>query len=145
MAAVELNAVAQTRGPAGGPSDLLSGSGARDTGVRSVLSLGPVGRWWDDKSIVQTVGLTKDQTTKMDQIFAANKPAIVQSYKAFLKEQSMLDALSKDPHVDKPRLFAGIDAASQARASLQKTTTQMLLQIRRQMNPDQIARLGKLQ
>jgi Spy/CpxP family protein refolding chaperone len=128
MAAVDLGAFAQTRGP-----------------VRSVTSFGPVGRWWDDKSLVQTVGLTKHQTTKMDQIFDANKPAMVESYKAFLKQQSTLDALSEDPHVDNARLFAAIDGASQARASLQKTTIQMLLQIRRQMNPDQIARLGKLQ
>jgi Spy/CpxP family protein refolding chaperone len=144
MAAVELDAFAQTRGPAGGPSHPPSGSGARDTVAHSALGLGPVGRWWDDKSIVQAVGLTKDQTKKMDQIFNANRLAILESYEAFLKEQSKLDALSKDPQVDKARLFAGIDAASQARALLQKTTTQMLLQIRRQMNPDQIARLDKL-
>jgi Spy/CpxP family protein refolding chaperone len=122
-----------------------AGSGATTTVGYSVLSLGPAGRWWDDKFIVQTVGLTKDQTKRMDRIFNANKPAILESYEAFLKEQSRLDALSKDPQVDQVRLFAGIDAVSLARASLQKTTTQMLLQLRRQMNPDQIHKLDQLQ
>jgi hypothetical protein len=81
----------------------------------------------------------------MDAIFNANKPAILASYKAFLSEQSKLEALNKDPQVDKARLFAVIDAVSQARASLQKATSQMLLEIRQQMNSDQIVKLEKLQ
>jgi Spy/CpxP family protein refolding chaperone len=107
--------------------------------------LGPVGRWWDDKSVAQTVGLRKDQQKKMDTIFNANKPAILDSYKTFLNEQAKLDALEKDPQTDKTRLFAAIDAVSQARASLQKATAQMLLQIRQQMDPDQITKLEKVQ
>jgi len=81
----------------------------------------------------------------MDAIFNANKPAILASYKTLLSEQSKLDALNKDPNVDKARLFAAIDAVSQARASLQKATSQMLLQIRGEMDPDQISKLEKLQ
>jgi hypothetical protein len=80
----------------------------------------------------------------MDGIFNANKPAIVGSYKAFLREQSKLDAISKDPKVDQERMFAAIDAVSQARTALQKATTQMLLQIRQQMAPDQVEKLEKL-
>jgi Spy/CpxP family protein refolding chaperone len=108
------------------------------------LQLGPVGRWWDDKTVVKTIGLRKEQQQKMDAIFNANKPTIVASYKAFLSEQSKLDSLNKDPNVDKARLFAAIDSVSQARASLQKATSQMLLQIRGEMDPDQISKLEKL-
>jgi hypothetical protein len=113
--------------------------------THSALGLGPVGRWWDDKTTVQTVGLTKDQRKKMDDIFHASKPAIVENYKTFLKQESTLQALSKDPKVDKQRLFSAIDAVNEARAALQKTTTQMLLQIRQQMDSDQLAKLDKLQ
>jgi hypothetical protein len=81
----------------------------------------------------------------MDAIFNANKPAILASYKAFLSEQSKLDGIGKDPQADKARLFAAIDAVSQARASLQKATTQMLIEIRQQMNSDQIEKLEKIQ
>jgi hypothetical protein len=80
----------------------------------------------------------------MDATFNANKPAILASYKAFLSEQSKLEKIGKDPQVDQARLFAAIDAVNQARASLQKATSQMLLQIRQQMDPDQIAKLEKL-
>jgi hypothetical protein len=66
----------------------------------------------------------------MDSIFNAHKPAILASYKAFLHEKSTLEIVGKDPQVDKARLFAAIDAVNQARSSLQKTTSEMLLQIR---------------
>jgi hypothetical protein len=104
-----------------------------------------VGRWWDDKTVVQSIGLRKEQQKKMDAVFNANKPAIVGSYKEFLSEQSKLEAIGKDPQADQTRLFAAIDAVSQARASLQKATAQMLLQLRQQMDADQITKLEKMQ
>jgi Spy/CpxP family protein refolding chaperone len=104
-----------------------------------------VGRWWDDKSVIQAIGLRKAQQQKMDATFDANKPAILAAYKSFRAEQSKLDTLNKDPNSDKARVFAAIDAVSQARASLQKATSEMLLQIRAEMDPDQITRLQKLQ
>jgi Spy/CpxP family protein refolding chaperone len=111
---------------------------------RSSLGFGPVGRWWDDKSVIRAVGIGKTQQQKMDAVFDANKPAILASYKTFLSEQSKLDALNKNPNVDKAQLFAAIDAVSQARATLQKATSQMLLQIRAEMDPNQITKLESL-
>ena len=84
-----------------------------------------MGSWWDDKSVVKSIGLSKDQQKKMDSIFDENKPTILASYKTFLSKQSELDSLNKDPKVDKATLgllvFA-IDALNEARAALQKTT-----------------------
>jgi Spy/CpxP family protein refolding chaperone len=113
--------------------------------THSGLQFGPEGRWWDDKSVERSIGLRKDQKQRMDKIFDANKPAILASYKAFLGEQSKLDALNKDSQVDKTRLFAAIDAVSQARAALQKANSQMLLDIRKELDPDQMDKLEKLQ
>ena len=81
----------------------------------------------------------------MDVIFRANKRVILASYKDYLRKQSKLVSLIKDPQADQAPLLAAIDALSQARGSLQKATTRMLLQIRQQMDPDQIAKLEKLQ
>lgn len=171
LSAAGLNAHAQGRPPGGPPSGPPPGapppagpgsaspgsagsgaSGNASPGARgstgsshSSLQFGPVGRWWDDKSVVQSIGLRKEQQQKMDSIFNANKPAILASYKTFLSEQAKLDALNKDPKVDKANLFTAIDAVSQARASLQKATSQMLLQIRNEMEPGQITKLEKLE
>ena len=134
-------------GPGGfgaAPPPSITGSTHTGRDTHSALQLGPVGRWWDDKTVVQAIGLRRDQQKKMDAIFGENKQAILDSYKTFLSEQAKLDALSRNPKADQAKLFAAIDAVSQARAGLQKATTQMLLQVRQQMDPDQIAKLDKL-
>lgn len=132
-------------GPPGPNNPSSSGSHASGTTARSSQQFGPVGRWWDDKSVVKAVGIGKDQQKKMDAIFDTNKPAILESYKKFLSEQAALDKINKDPKSDQATIFAAIDSVSKARASLQKATAQMLLEIRQQMSPDQIVKLEKLQ
>lgn len=112
---------------------------------RNALQFGPVGRWWDERSVVQQVGLSKDQQKRMDSIFDANKPAILTSYKVFLKAQSNLTALNKDTKADKSTVFAAIDAVNNARSDLQKATSAMLMQIRGEMTADQIGKLEKVQ
>jgi DNA-binding phage protein len=104
-----------------------------------------VGRWWDDRSVVQAIGLRREQQRRMDAIFDANKPAILDSYKGFLKAQSNLAAVNKDPQGNKDTLFSAIDAVNQARSSLQKATSAMLLQIRKEMDPDQVSKLESIQ
>jgi Spy/CpxP family protein refolding chaperone len=112
--------------------------------ARSSVQFGPVGRWWDNKSVVRSIGLSRDQQQRMDSIFDANKPAILSSYKTFLQEQSKLQALNKKKDVDQQQLFAAIDSVNQARATLQKATAQMLLQIKQQMAPEQVEKLEKI-
>jgi Spy/CpxP family protein refolding chaperone len=167
LVAISTSAFAQGKGPGGAPPPAGRGpngpggapppgsasgenqanssvSSQANTSMRTGLQLGPVGRWWDDRSVGQSIGLRSEQKRKMDAIFNTNKPAIVGSYKAYLSEQSKLNALSKDLQADQARLFAAIDAVSEARASLQKATAQMLLQIRQQMDTQQIEKLEKL-
>jgi Heavy-metal resistance len=112
---------------------------------RNALQFGPVGRWWDDKSVARNLALSSQQQRRMDTIFNAHKPAIVDSYKAFLKAQANLETVNRDPHPDQAQVFSAIDAANQARSALQKATSSMLLEIRREMSSDQLDKLGKLQ
>jgi hypothetical protein len=115
------------------------------TAAHTGAQFGPVGRWWDNKTVVHTVGITTDQQRRMDTIFNASKPAILSTYQTYLKEQARLTALSHDTQATQETTFAAIDAVNQARAALQKATAQMYLQIRQQMNPDQIQKLEKLE
>jgi Spy/CpxP family protein refolding chaperone len=141
-------------GSPGGPGGPGNTNGAHSPGAgvssaaspqRNALQFGPVGRWWDDKSVVREIGLSRDQQKKMDTIFDANKPAILASYKTFLKAQAKLDAVNKDTKADKATVFAAIDAVNNARSDLQKATSAMLMQIRGEMDENQITRLEKLE
>ena len=139
-------------GAPGGPSgtreprhsEHSKGRNARPPQQRNALQFGPVGRWWDDRSVMQSIGLRREQQRRMDAIFDHHKPVILDSYKVFLKAQSDLTAANKDPQAGKDRLFSAIDAVNQARASLQKATSAMLLQIKQEMDPDQINKLEKI-
>ena len=126
------------------PRPSASTKGSVAAPEHNALQFGPVGRWWDDKSVVQAIGLSKDQQKKMDSIFDASKPAILDSYKTFLKAQANLSAVNKDPQADKAQVFAAIDAVNEARSSLQKATSAMLLQIRQEMDAAQIDKLERV-
>ncbi len=121
----------------GGGPDTSSSRGGQPTGV-------PPGRWWDDKSFAKSIGLRKEQQKKMDQVFSANRSAIMDSYNTLKKQQTQLDALTKQPKQDEARIFASIDAVAQARAALAKANAHMLLQVRQELDPEQVERLEKL-
>ena len=128
------------------PGGSASSQDTRNAGVtRNALQFGPVGRWWDDRSVAHQVGITAQQQKKMDSIFNANRSAILESYKAFLKAQSNLEKVNKDAAADKTAVFAAVDAVNQARSVLQKNTLAMLMQIREQMDAAQIEKLQGLQ
>jgi Spy/CpxP family protein refolding chaperone len=129
-------------GNGGGPTAVSAGRSA--TVTAGGVKLGPTGRWWDEKAFVRTIGISRDQQRKMDAIFDANKPAIIETYKTLETQKAKYTALSSNPEADKSELFASIDAVNQARAALQKANTQMLLQIRDQLSKDQVVKLETL-
>ncbi len=111
----------------------------------SGVQFGPVGRWWDDKTVVKAVGLSSQQKKQMDAIFDASKPAILAAFRELQKQQARLETISKDPKADKSQTFAAIDDVNQARAALEKIVAQTYLQIRQQMTPEQVVKVEKLQ
>lgn len=124
--------------PAAGPRAEAGGSA-----TRAGLQLGPVGRWWDDKSLAKSLKLRPDQKSRMDAIFEQNRPALLARYQSLQQAEFQMLEAARSPNPDEAALFAGIDRVAQARAELDKANTHMLLQLRKQMDPDQIERLEK--
>jgi Spy/CpxP family protein refolding chaperone len=77
----------------------------------------------------------------MDAIFEQNRPALTSHYDDLRQAETQMEQLSKAPKLDEAALFAQIDRVKQARAELDKVYTHMLLQIRKEMDADQITRL----
>jgi Spy/CpxP family protein refolding chaperone len=111
--------------------------------TRGGLQLGPPGRWWDDKHYVKALHLRPDQQKRMDGLFDENRALLVNRYQALQQEESKLEALSHAQNLDEATLFAQIDRVSQARADLEKANTHLMLQVRKEMDADQVARLDK--
>jgi Spy/CpxP family protein refolding chaperone len=111
--------------------------------MRGGLQLGPPGRWWDDKHFAKTLHLRPAQQKRMDAIFEENRSTLVSRYQALQQEESKMEALSHGQTLDEATLFTQIDRVSQARTDLEKATTHYMLQVRKEMDADQIARLDK--
>lgn len=111
---------------------------------RPGIQLGPPERWWDDKAMVKDLKLRPDQQARMDAIFDQNRSTLVARLQSVRQAEAQLDQMSNAPAPDEAALFAQIDRVAQARVELEKATTRMLLQIRKEMDPDQIKRLEKL-
>ncbi len=124
-------------GPPGNSPD----SAGATSGMRGGLQLGPPGRWWDDKHFAKELKLRPDQQRRMDAIFETNRPALLNRLSAVLQEENRMEGLVHSKNPEEPALNAQIDRVWQARAELEKAKTHYLLQIRQEMNTDQLARL----
>jgi Spy/CpxP family protein refolding chaperone len=125
------------------PSTSSTQQGTTMSTMRGGVQLGPPGRWWDDKHFAKTLHLRPAQQKRMDAIFEENRSTLVSRYQALQQEESKMEALSRGQSLDEATLFAQIDRVSQARTDLEKATTHYMLQVRKEMDADQIARLDK--
>jgi Spy/CpxP family protein refolding chaperone len=128
----------------GEPKPSISRENNTMSTVHSGLQLGPPGRWWDDKHYVKALHLRSEQQKRMDSVFEQNKPNLVSKYQALQQEESKMEVLSHADALDEGALFAQIDRVAQARADLEKANTHMMLQVRKEMDADQTARLDRL-
>ncbi len=133
------------RGSGGGIRDLRTSRSERPSMGRGALQLAPPGRWWDDKSLAKKVKLRPDQQVRMDNIFAQNRSSLLSSYVGLQQAESRMQELSKAPNLDEAVLNAQIDRVSQARAELEKANMHLQLQLRKEMDPEQLAELEKQQ
>lgn len=109
--------------------------------MRGGLQLGPPGRWWDDKMFARDLRLRPDQQRRMDSVFEANRGILIKRFQDLQTEESRMDALTHSKTLDELALFVQIDRVSQARAELEKANTHLLLQLRAEMDAEQLARL----
>jgi Spy/CpxP family protein refolding chaperone len=137
---------------AGGGRRMGGGFGMRDGGFgpplrqpmpqyNRGLQLGLGGRWWDDHKTVKKLTLRPDQQQRMDTIFEANKPTLINLYTNLQREQAHLATLPPGDLQDETKVFAAIDRVAQARADLEKENVHILLQIRGQLDPTQLTAL----
>ncbi len=110
---------------------------------RPGLQLGPPGLWWHDHGFAKNLKLRPDQQTRMDAIFAQNRGALLSRFQGVQQAESQLESLSRSPAPDEAALFVQIDRVAQARAELEKVNTHYLLQLRKEMDADQLNRLEK--
>jgi Spy/CpxP family protein refolding chaperone len=99
--------------------------------------------WWKDAQFQRDLGLTADQTAKIDAIFQSTI-SLLRQKKADLDRQE--DDLSRmiAAGADESLVTRQVDKVESTRASMNKMRTLMLLHERQVLTPDQRVRLNKL-
>lgn len=90
---------------------------------------------------MKSLKLRPDQQAHMDAIFEQNRDTLIARIESVQQAEVQLNQLAGVPEPDEAALFAQIDRVAQARADLEKATTHLLLQLRKQMDADQIKKL----
>ena len=101
----------------------------------------PEGTWWRNPEVVSRIGLTTDQTKRIDEIFLQSRVQLIDLHASLEKEQLLLDPLMDANPVDQTKALAQIGKIADTRAELEKTDAKMLLGIRAVLNADQWTKL----
>lgn len=118
--------------PGGPPSD------PRQSGISA-----PPFAWWKTEPFKTEVGLSADQSGRIEKIWETTRPELRQEAEELMRLEDKLSRMLKND-ADESVLSRQIDRVETARASLNKTRTLMLVQMLRVLTPDQRERFNSL-
>ena len=100
-------------------------------------------KWWQSDDFTRELGLTQDQSTRIETIFQHNLPGL-------RKQKAVLDKAEADFNQmvetsDDAQVMAQVTVVEAARSELNKARTMMLLRMRRVLTPDQRVKFVMLQ
>lgn len=100
--------------------------------------------WWRNESIVKDLGLTTDQTTRINTIFETTMPELRQDREELERLEAKLSRMIQDERMDEASLARQIDRVEMARANGNKTRSLMLLRMYRVLTREQRTRFDQI-
>ena len=100
------------------------------------------GKWWQDDRFKKDLGLTVEQSARLEEIFQKTQPTLRQKMQALDTAEEQFDRLVEKG--DDASVMQFIGTVESTRADLNKTRTMMLLRMRRSLTPDQWAKFTAL-
>lgn len=100
------------------------------------------GKWWQDDRFQRELGLTPEQSTRLEEIFQKTQPTLRQRMQALDQAEKEFDRLVESG--DDASVLDHVEIVETARAELNKTRTMMLLRMRRSLTADQWAKFTAL-
>jgi Spy/CpxP family protein refolding chaperone len=99
--------------------------------------------WWKSEQFKKELGLTADQSTRIDKIWETTRPELRQEWEELQKFEDKLSHLIQND-ADEAVLARQIDRVETARANTNKTRSLMLVQMLKTLTPDQRSRFKAL-
>jgi len=100
--------------------------------------------WWKSEQYRKELGLTADQSARIDRIWEATRPELRQEWDELSRLESKLSRLFQND-ADEAALARQIDRVETARANANKTRSLMLVQMMKVLKPEQRTKLAALQ
>ena len=100
-------------------------------------------KWWQSETFIRGLGLTSEQSTKIEAIFQKTVPVLRQQKDAFDKAEADFNQMVEAS--DDATVLAQVGVVEAARSELNKSRTMMLLRMRRVLTPDQRVKFVMLQ
>jgi Spy/CpxP family protein refolding chaperone len=100
------------------------------------------GKWWQNDRFVGELGLTQEQSTRLEEIFQKHQPTLRQRMEALEQAEKAFDTVVETG--DDNAVMGQVDVVEAARAELNKARTLMLLRMRRSLTADQWAKFTAL-
>lgn len=99
-------------------------------------------KWWQQDDFKRELGLTREQSTRLEEIFQHSLPTLRTHKKALDGAEAVLDRLVETG--DDNSVMEQVNVVEAARAELSKARTMMLLRMRRILTSDQRVKLTAL-
>ena len=100
------------------------------------------GKWWQDNRFRRELGLTTEQSARLEDIFQKTQPLLRQRMQALETTEQEFDRLVET--ADDAVVMEYVGTVEAARSELNKTRTVMLLRMRRSLTTDQWAKFTAL-
>lgn len=105
---------------------------------------GPPFAWWRTDPFKQELGLTGDQSARIDRIWETTRPELRQEWEELSRLEEKLSRMLQND-ADETVLSRQIDRVETARANANKTRSLMLVQMLKVLTPEQRSRFASLQ
>src|SRR6476469_9437794 len=99
--------------------------------------------WWKSDPFKKELGLTAEQSARIDKIWETTRPELRQEWEELQKLEEKLSRLIQND-ADEAVLARQIDRVETARANTNKTRSLMLVQMLKTLTPDQRSRFKAL-
>jgi Spy/CpxP family protein refolding chaperone len=122
--------------------------------VLALALLGPVAtaaagqggkfKWWQSERFVQELGLTKDQSRQIEEVFQASWPALQAAKSDLDRLETELSKLIAEGTTSEAMVLHQIDKVEASRSAMGRTRSLMLYRMHRLLSSDQRIKLKAL-
>jgi Spy/CpxP family protein refolding chaperone len=100
-------------------------------------------KWWQSETFRKELGLTQDQSGRIEEVFQHTLPALRKQKEALDRAQADFNKMVESS--DDSQVMAQVSVVEAARSELNKSRTMMLLRMRRVLTPEQRIKFVTLQ